>query len=181
MTLLALTTTAHGTSHGTGGVGVLLSVSAIGLVVCAYVLLAARRREEPRGWRTWRTVSFGLGGALLAAAALGLGAGPGDVVLSVGTSGVVSAVTETATADVDGLISGFADATGRFLPLAATLNGARVLDAWPPLAAAMVPLALDAAARGLAGPPHAIRPLYVRRPDAEIARDLPASSDAGGR
>src|SRR5690606_32967862 len=46
-----------------------------------------------------------------------------------GTSGVVSAVTEDPTADVEGLISGFADATGRFLPLAATLNGARVLDA----------------------------------------------------
>jgi xylulokinase len=50
-------------------------------------------------------------------------------VLSVGTSGVVSAVTDDPTADVAGLVSGFADATGRFLPLAATLNGARVLDA----------------------------------------------------
>jgi tRNA threonylcarbamoyladenosine biosynthesis protein TsaB len=28
-----------------------------------------------------------------------------------------------------------------------------------------------AAARGLAGPPHAVRPLYVRRPDAELARE----------
>jgi xylulokinase len=74
-------------------------------------------------------IPLGPGAGDNAAAALGLGAGPGDVVLSVGTSGVVSAVTERATADVDGLISGFADATGRFLPLAATLNGARVLDA----------------------------------------------------
>jgi xylulokinase len=74
-------------------------------------------------------IPLGPGAGDNAAAALGLGAGPGDVVLSVGTSGVVSAVTETATADVAGLISGFADATGRFLPLAATLNGARVLDA----------------------------------------------------
>lgn len=64
-----------------------------------------------------------------AAAALGLGTRPGDVVVSVGTSGVVSAVTTAPTADATGLISGFADATGRFLPLAATLNGARVLDA----------------------------------------------------
>jgi len=65
--------------------------------------------------------------------------------------------------------------------VATAYPAAQVLDAWPPLAEAMVPLALDAAARGFAGPPHAIRPLYVRRPDAEIARDLRAASDAGGR
>lgn len=48
---------------------------------------------------------------------------------------------------------------------------ARILEAWPLVAASMIPLAFHAAARGEAGPPHAIRPLYVRRPDAEIARD----------
>ncbi|MGD8201283.1 xylulokinase [Ornithinimicrobium sp. W1679] len=73
--------------------------------------------------------SLGPGAGDNAAAALGLGASPGDVVLSVGTSGVVSAVTDDPTSDEHGLVSGFADATGRFLPLAATLNGARVLDA----------------------------------------------------
>lgn len=59
--------------------------------------------------------------------------------------------------------------------------GVAIVETWPPLAGAMIPLALDAAARGLAGPPHAIRPLYVRRPDAEIARDRRAASapDAG--
>lgn len=74
-------------------------------------------------------IRLGPGAGDNAAAALGLGAGPGDVVLSVGTSGVVSVVTEDPTSDVTGLISGFADATGHFLPLAATLNGARVLEA----------------------------------------------------
>lgn len=64
-----------------------------------------------------------------AAAALGLAARPGDVVVSIGTSGVVSAVTSTAVADVTGTVAGFADATGRHLPLVATLNAARVLDA----------------------------------------------------
>jgi xylulokinase len=64
-----------------------------------------------------------------AAAALGLGALPGDVVLSIGTSGVVDTVAEKPAADVSGLVAGFADATGRFLPLVATLNAARVLDA----------------------------------------------------
>ncbi|SDE72843.1 xylulokinase [Blastococcus fimeti] len=64
-----------------------------------------------------------------AAAALGLAARPGDVVVSIGTSGVVSAVTATAVADVTGTVAGFADATGNHLPLVATMNAARVLDA----------------------------------------------------
>ena len=64
-----------------------------------------------------------------AAAALALGAGEGDLVVSVGTSGVVSAVTTVAPRDPSGLVAGFADATGRQLPLVCTLNAARVLDA----------------------------------------------------
>jgi xylulokinase len=63
------------------------------------------------------------------AAALGLGARPGDVVLSVGTSGVVCAVAEVPARDESGTVAGFADATGRYLPAAVTLNEARVLDA----------------------------------------------------
>jgi xylulokinase len=64
-----------------------------------------------------------------AAAALGLGAREGDVVVSIGTSGVVSAVSATPSADPSGIVAGFADATGRHLPLVCTLNAARVLDA----------------------------------------------------
>jgi xylulokinase len=63
-----------------------------------------------------------------AGAALGLGAGPGDVVVSLGTSGVVTAVSLVPAADASGAVAGFADATGRFLPLVATLNAAQVLD-----------------------------------------------------
>jgi xylulokinase len=76
------------------------------------------------------------GGAVLgpgtgdnAAAALGINAEPGDVVLSIGTSGVVSTVSTTPSADPSGTVAGFADATGNFLPLVVTLNAARVLDA----------------------------------------------------
>lgn len=87
-------------------------------------------------------VPLGPGAGDNAAAALGLGAGSGDVVLSVGTSGVVSAVTDGPTSDEQGLVSGFADATGRFLPLACTLNGARVLDATARLVGTDLP-ALD--------------------------------------
>ncbi|NHC46278.1 xylulokinase [Motilibacter aurantiacus] len=64
-----------------------------------------------------------------AAAALGLAARPGDVVVSIGTSGVASAISEVPATDGSGAVAGFADATGRFLPLVATLNAARVLDA----------------------------------------------------
>jgi xylulokinase len=62
-------------------------------------------------------------------AALGLGVHPGDVVVSLGTSGTVFAVHDAAVADATGTVAGFADATGRFLPLACTLNAARVLGA----------------------------------------------------
>ena len=51
------------------------------------------------------------------------------MVLSIGTSGVACAVAEKPVGDVSGAVAGFADATGRFLPLVATLNAARVLDA----------------------------------------------------
>ncbi len=64
-----------------------------------------------------------------AAAAFGLDAGAGDVVVSLGTSGTVSAVSDTAPADPSGIVAGFADASGRQLPLVCTLNAARVLSA----------------------------------------------------
>jgi xylulokinase len=74
------------------------------------------------------------GGAALSAgtgdnmgAALGLGLGLGEVVVSIGTSGTAYAVAATPAADASGLVAGFADATGRFLPLVATVNAARVL------------------------------------------------------
>lgn len=64
-----------------------------------------------------------------AAAALGVGARAGDVIVSIGTSGTVFSVAATPAADATGTVAGFADATGLFLPLIATLNAARILDA----------------------------------------------------
>ncbi len=64
-----------------------------------------------------------------AAAALGLGARVGDVIMSVGTSGVISVVADAPARDASGEVAGFADATGHFLSLVCTLNAARVLDA----------------------------------------------------
>ncbi|KAJ1684742.1 hypothetical protein LUZ63_020013 [Rhynchospora breviuscula] len=61
-------------------------------------------------------------------AALALDLQPGDVVVSVGTSGVASAVSPTPVHDGSGLVTGFCDATGAYLPLVVTLNAARILD-----------------------------------------------------
>lgn len=64
-----------------------------------------------------------------AAAALGAGAALGDVVVSLGTSGTVFAVSDTPAADPSGLVAGFADAAGHYLPLVCTLNATRIFDA----------------------------------------------------
>jgi len=64
-----------------------------------------------------------------AAAALGVQSEPGDVVISLGTSGTAFAVSTTSTHDSSGAVAGFADASGRFLPLVCTLNAARIFDA----------------------------------------------------
>jgi xylulokinase len=72
-------------------------------------------------------VVLGAGAGDNAAAALGLGARAGDVVVSVGTSGTVFAVSDEPLGDPSGTVAGFADASGLFLPIAVTLNAARVL------------------------------------------------------
>ncbi|GEP36642.1 xylulokinase [Nocardioides psychrotolerans] len=61
-------------------------------------------------------------------AALGLGLGAGDVLVSVGTSGVASCVSATSVADGTGTVTGFADAQGGYLPMVTTMNAARILD-----------------------------------------------------
>jgi xylulokinase len=91
--------------------------------------LPSLRHPAEAAGRTAKGQLLGCGTGDNAGAALGIGAVPGDVVISIGTSGVVAAVSELPTADATGTVAGFADATGRFLPLTATLNAARVLDA----------------------------------------------------
>jgi xylulokinase len=98
------------------------------------------RVSEPDGAAPARTGSAAGSGVLAGAcvvaagmgdnagAALGLGARQRDVVVSIGTSGTVFAVTADAVRDESGTVAGFADASGSFLPLVATLNAARVLD-----------------------------------------------------
>lgn len=79
--------------------------------------------------RTGAGIALGPGTGDNMAAALGLMLRPGDVVVSLGTSGTAFACTDEPTHDAGGDVAGFADAAGRFLPLVCTLNAARVLDA----------------------------------------------------
>lgn len=64
-----------------------------------------------------------------AGAALGLNLDEEQANISIGTSGVVAAVSNHPICDPRGLVTGFMDATGRWLPLAATLNASRIIDA----------------------------------------------------
>ncbi|MGI9052378.1 MAG: xylulokinase [Ilumatobacteraceae bacterium] len=87
------------------------------------VLCPLERAGEWRG----SVVAPGTGDNM--AGALGIGLRQGDVAVSIGTSGTVYTVSDRPTADPSGAVAGFADATGRFLPLVCTLNATKVTDA----------------------------------------------------
>lgn len=107
-----------------------------------------------------------------AGAALALGLAPGDVLLSVGTSGVVSAIVADPPADTTGLVAGFSDATGNYLPLVATVNCAQVLDATRALLGvdydefARLALAAAAGSNGLSFVPYLYGERTPNLPDA---------------
>lgn len=86
----------------------------------------AGRGDSDRGWGH---VVLGPGTGDNAGAALGVGLVAGQSLLSLGTSGVVSVVSDSSVADPAGAVNGFADATGHWLALAVTLNASRILDA----------------------------------------------------
>ena len=83
---------------------------------------------EVVGRTSWgAAISAGTGDNM--GAALGLGLRSGDVAVSIGTSGTAFAVSEVPADDPSGAVAGFADATGRFLPLVCTINAGLVLSA----------------------------------------------------
>ena len=93
------------------------------------ILLPTITAPSTFGGTTTHGIPIAAGAGDNAAAALGVQAAPGDVVISLGTSGTAFAVSTTSTHDSSGAVAGFADASGRFLPLVCTLNAARIFDA----------------------------------------------------
>ena len=103
-------------------------------------------------------------------AALGLGLAPGDVAVSLGTSGTAFAVSDAPAADASGQVAGFADATGRFLPLVATLNAARVIE---PAAGCSASTTTPFSALALAAEPGAGGLVLLPYLDGERTPNLP--------
>lgn len=120
----------------------------------------------------WAGMVVGPGTGDNMAAALGLALRPGDVALSLGTSGAAFSVSDDPSADATGTVAGFADATGRYLPLVCTLNATKVIDAVARLlgvdAAGLDALAhaATAGAGGLVFIPHLDGERTPNRPDA---------------
>jgi xylulokinase len=129
---------------------------AAGEVFAARVAIPdVRGASEPAGTLTTQAaaalglptdISVGPGAGDNAAAAVGIGATPDELVISLGTSGVAFAVSDRATADPSGEVCGFADATGRFLPLVCMINCTRVVGVQADLFGWSVQVALDRAA-----------------------------------
>jgi xylulokinase len=131
-------------------------------------------------------------GALLAAgtgdnmaAALGLGIGSGDVVVSIGTSGTAFCIASRPFSDPTGMVSGFCDAEGAYLPLSCTVNAARILT----MTAELIGVDLDrlgelalgapAGATGLAFLPYLDGERTPNRPSATgVLRGLSSRSTA---
>jgi len=168
-------TTDRGDASGTGYFDPVRSVYRTDLLAAAF----GARPAVPRVAAPAEVVGTTADGALLAAgtgdnmaAALGVDARPGDVVVSLGTSGTVFAVSDTPTADASGTVAGFADATGRYLPLACTLNAARVLSA----GAGLLGVDLDSfAALALAAPPGAAGLVLLPYLEGERTPNLPTA------
>ena len=120
-----------------------------------------------------------------AGAALGLGLGPGDVAVSLGTSGTVFGVTDAEVRDPSGTVAGFADGSGSRLPIVTTLNAARVLEVIGDLLGvdhdALGDLALQApaGADGLVLVPYFVGERTPNRPDAtaSLLGMTPATTD----
>ena len=85
--------------------------------------------EQAGGLDDVAALAVGPGGGDNAMASLGLSMGVGDVSISLGTSGVAAAISPVPAYDMTASVTGFADCTGHWLPLACTINGSRISDA----------------------------------------------------
>src|SRR5215472_2385344 len=146
-----------------------LAASAIGHAIA---LPRVAQPAEIVGETSWgAALSAGTGDNM--AAALGLGLRPGDVAISIGTSGTVFAFSEVPAADPSGAVAGFADATGHFLPLVCTINAGLVLAA----TASLLGVGLDElSALALASTPGAGGITLLPYLDGERTPDRPAAT-----
>jgi xylulokinase len=125
-----------------------------------------------------RDVIVGPGAGDQHAGALGVGMREGDVVYSLGTSGVVLTESTRPVFDHRGDVDGVADAAGGYLPLACTLNSTKVTDA----TARWLGVSLDElAALALAAPEKDDRPVLLAYLDGERTPNRPdATGILGG-
>ncbi|MBK8757623.1 MAG: xylulokinase [Actinomycetales bacterium] len=138
--------------------------------VCAPNAIAAQ--GDPQ---RWGHLIIGPGAGDNAGAALGLAMSAGDVAVSIGTSGVVSAVSPVPARDASGLVSGFADATGAYLPLACTLNGARVGESMARILGVSLPQLSELALQAPAGCDGLVLVPYL---EGERTPNLPTATGA---
>jgi xylulokinase len=114
-------------------------------------------------------ILVGVGGGDQHATALGLGIVESDIVYSLGTSGVVSALSRVPVRDRSGWVDGVADMTDGFMPLVSTLNAAKVTDAFARILGVghdeLSRLALDAGPR--------VGPVLAAYLDGERTPNLP--------
>jgi xylulokinase len=115
-------------------------------------------------------IAVGAGTGDNMAAALGLAVEDGDTVISAGTSGTIYAISAAGVRDSAGAINGYADATGRFLPMVTTLNAAKVTDTFRRLLG-VTPDQFDALA--LSAPAGADGATLVPYLDGERTPNLP--------
>ncbi|KQR37475.1 xylulokinase [Microbacterium sp. Leaf159] len=118
-------------------------------------------------------IPVGVGGGDQHAAALGLGVRTGDVVYSIGTSGVVSTVTNEAVRDETGWVDGVADMTDGFMPLVSTLNAAKVTDTFSRILGAPHE---ELSRLALAAPSDRVGPMLAAYLDGERTPDLPGAT-----
>jgi tRNA threonylcarbamoyladenosine biosynthesis protein TsaB len=147
-----------------------VAVSALDALACsvaADALTTAREPREPLTVATWMDAQRGE----IFAAYYELPAGHADAtptaVPMVATPDVVLATLAAAPGTV---FVGDGASRYREYILQATDRQWRVGETAPALAPAIAQIGMARAARGEAGPPHALQPLYVRRPDAELER-----------
>lgn len=113
-------------------------------------------------------ISAGTGDTM--AAALGLGLGPGDAVVSLGTAGTVFAVHHEALKDPTGTVTAYADATGRHLPLIQVRNAVRALRGTADMLGTDLPGLSDLALRSTPGAYGMVLLPYL---EGERTPDLP--------